>query len=104
MERKNNQLTKSPETHLVNSLKQGKIAFILTDINDVLSYDMDAHKIANWAKHIDRILPELDLDKLRLVIDRILTGEFPYNQNNGIQNIFNALRESGAFGKPKMVY
>lgn len=104
MEKEKNQIIIQQDQRLVSSHKQGQIAFVLTGVNDLLSYDMPPEKIASWAKHIDRMIPDLSIETLRNIIDNMLIGETPYDNKKGVQNIFIALRDAGAFGGPKMVY
>jgi hypothetical protein len=74
--------------------KEIQIGEIVFDMNLFRSYPLSDNQIIDYAKYINRVMPDLELKYLRAVIDGMLQGKIEYNHNNGIQNIFKALKSA----------
>ena len=76
--------------------------------NQLRSFSLSKVEIIEWAQSIQRLCPDLDLDKLNFVIDRMKLGEISYDQKEGIQNIFRGLNmvtvENGKFKVLKAIW
>lgn len=60
-------------------------------INQLAPFPLDDNKIQEWARSIEDILPELNLDHLKDLISDFKRGKIEYDKNLGIQNIFTGL-------------
>lgn len=72
--------------------KEFKIATAIFHINQLVAYPLSDSQIEQWAKSINRLLPELLVDDLEKLMDLMKIGEIEYDQKQGIQNIFLGLR------------
>lgn len=73
--------------------RQDELCIVLYSFNQLRDYKLADHELVEWMKTFDRLLPGIDPDKVQFAIDRMISGELPYDKNKGIQNIFTALKE-----------
>lgn len=74
------------------SKKEVRISTIISEVNHLLSFKLGVYEIADWAKQINRIAPDIDPKVLRFLMDAFATEAIPYDHTKGIQNIFNGLK------------
>ncbi len=65
----------------------------LTTFNQLRSFKLDIIEMLEWKDTIIKLLPKLEIPALVYAIDKMILGELPYDRNEGIQNIFNALKK-----------
>lgn len=78
--------------HLGLNEKEMSIGKILLGVNELSAFPLNTEQISDWAKSINELSPELELGKLKLVIDKMKMGEIEYDKGLGIQNIFLGLK------------
>lgn len=82
--------TSQQEKNLSTEVKSKEIELgkIVYNINLILSYPLNDFQITDWAKCINRFLPNIKNETLQQIIDLYILGKLEYNNNIGIQNIF----------------
>lgn len=66
---------------------------IVVDVNKIVPFPYPQDELISWCNTVDRLKPDLPLNKLRVAIDELMMGEkIKYDRNIGIQNVFDALR------------
>lgn len=80
----------SLSTHL--NPKEVEIAKLIFHVNLLTSFPLADSQIEMWAQSINRLLPDLSLEKLQQVIDKMKMGEIEYDKNLGVQNIFLGIK------------
>jgi hypothetical protein len=68
-----------------------ELALVVFHINQVVPYPLSDLQIADWAKSINELRPDVEPQKLKEVIDKMKLGQIEWNYRQGIQNIFRAL-------------
>lgn len=74
------------------SPRQERVGKILVVFNQLRAYKLDLSEVFGWTNTLLRIYPDLELDRLQMAVDGMISGEIPYDQSIGIKNIVNALR------------
>lgn len=69
-----------------------RILKVIADVNNLIAFKLTVSELADWAKQIDRIAPEVDIKALRFLMDCFATDTLEYDRNKGVQNIFNGLK------------
>lgn len=64
----------------------------ISHVNQLTSFLVPAEILIDWAKSIEEIVPNLDIEDLKSVIVDFKIGELEYNQKEGVQNIFFGLK------------
>ena len=72
--------------------KQNEIGRVVYHVNQLTNFPISDERISEWARSIDEIIPNLELEDLRSVIKDFKICELEYNQKEGIQNIFFGLK------------
>lgn len=70
------------------------IAQAVFHVNQLVPYALTDLQISDWAKSINKLIPELDIDSLVYVIDQMKMGRIEWNPKLGIQNLFVNLLET----------
>lgn len=90
------------------SKREKAIAKVVVMVNDLVSFKLDAGEIARWSVNLNRLVNKEDMRKLPFLMDCFMTGEVPYDRNEGIQNIFKGLKliaeEEGKFRVLKPIF
>lgn len=60
--------------------------------NQLRAFSLTEIEMVEWARSIERLTVDLDMDALNFVIDQMKCGNMEYDKTIGIQNIFNALK------------
>lgn len=82
---------------------------VVMNVNDCLPFKMDAPELVHWAQEIDRLIPDVDPEAIRFLIDCFKTEDLIWDRNKGIQNMFLGLKrirrdEDGKFNLVQSVY
>lgn len=94
MENKNNLPTKRQSQQIVSvTLPNDAIIRAVYQFNQLRAYSLTEIEMMEWARSIERLLPDLDIDALNFLIDKMKTGEMEYDKAVGIQNIFNGMKK-----------
>jgi len=74
----------------------------------LLVYKLEGEELVAWAQDINRLASQEDLEKLPFILDCFKTGELIYDKNEGIRNIFSAMKivykEEGNFKIRKAIW
>jgi hypothetical protein len=83
-----------------------EIGKIIYHVNQLSNFDIDDKRIVEWSKSIEEVLPNLEIEDLKILIRLFKIGDEYYDPKIGIQNIFTGLRNrfGGKYFTPKMVY
>lgn len=71
--------------------KEFSIAKELEQVNLLITYSLAPPQIADWAKCIVELEPDIDNYELKSVIDKYKRGIYEWDQREGIQNIFRGI-------------
>ena len=83
----------SQKVNLPQNNNQQEVAILLFRINLVRVYPLTDGELSLWAREIISLLPDLDLKKLKLLIDKFVKGEIKYDNKIGLPNIFIGLKQ-----------
>lgn len=72
--------------------KQNEIGLAIYHVNQLTNFPIPDERISEWARSIDEICPNLEIEDLKSVIDDFKIGELEYNHREGVQNIFFGLK------------
>ncbi len=78
----------------ITSIPSDKVIRIsekLLEVNLLIGFKMDGEEILAWAKELDKLMTYEELEKLPFILDCFKRNELPFDNNQGIRNIFNAL-------------
>lgn len=64
----------------------------IRDVNMLMGFAVEAEQIVRWAQDVARLEPNLDMEKLALLMDCFKTEEIVWDKTVGIQNIFRGLK------------
>jgi len=81
----------------VLSDKQVLIAQQVYHVNQLRNYPLSVTDIEDWARSIDDLYPELEVNDLKEVILKFKKDEYIYDPSKGIQNIVNGLKKFTSF-------
>lgn len=79
------------ENQLSLNDRQFAICKELYHVNQLTPFPVSDDRIVEWAKSIEEILPQLDINHLRELFVDFKLGKISYDKNDGIQNIFMGL-------------
>tara|TARA_R110000868_G_scaffold119785_2_gene317817 strand:- start:7304 stop:7609 length:306 start_codon:yes stop_codon:yes gene_type:complete len=68
------------------------IARSLVHYNQLTPYILSDTQLQDWAKSILELAPDIKPNTLRMLIDKMKTGEYDFDNKLGIQNILKAYR------------
>lgn len=77
-----------------SNLPDIRVIKAVVEFNQLRSFSLTPVEIAEWARTIIRIWPDYDVEWLNFVIDKMKCGQMEYDRGLGIQNIFQALKNS----------
>lgn len=82
------------------------IAQEMWHINQIISYPLSDWQIESWARSINELIPDLDVNILKKSINLLKTGEIEWDSKVGLPNIFLAIKQSGRISDSgiRMVY
>lgn len=92
MEENKHSIQKTAQTGLA-ILPDNRIVKAVYQFNQLRAYSLTEIEIMEWARSIERLVPDLDVDALNFAIDCMKTGEIDFDMKSGIQNIFEALKK-----------
>ncbi len=94
LRKEQNLLEKLPE-------KEFKICAALHRMNQLRNYKLGVIEILEWKDSIVKLMPEVEIEAIDFVIDKLIIGELHYEPNIGIRNIViglkNIEKENGEF-------
>lgn len=93
-EQKNGVVTAATASIATRSSLQSEVderARCLYHLNKIRRFPLNDDQLQDWSKTIMRLRPEVSAERLQVVIDAILMGEYLWDPELGIQNIFKAL-------------
>lgn len=64
----------------------------LVVFNQMRAFKLDRVEVLGWKDSLLRAFPDLELDRLKMAIDGMISGAIPYDQNLGIRNIVIAYK------------
>lgn len=73
------------------SNKELQIAGEIYEVNQLAPYPLSSIQIEDWARSINKLLPELQVSDLERVINDFKMDKIEWDYRKGIQNIFTAL-------------
>ncbi len=65
----------------------------LFHVNCLVSYPITDPMLEVWARSIQELTPELTVDILKQIIDKMKTGEYDFDNRAGVQNIFKGYKK-----------
>lgn len=82
----NNQLS---ENKIELTAKQIQLACEIEQLNEIYApFNLSDDDIVRWVKRISELEPEISLEDLNKVIINFISGNYLFNKNLGIANIF----------------
>jgi len=84
----NSQQEKNLSIALNNKDKEIEIGKIIYGINLIIPYPLSDFQISDWAKCINKFIPNLKPTTLQKIVDLYVLGQLEFNSKIGIQNIF----------------
>lgn len=73
--------------------KSVELAKVLVHYNQLTAFPYSDLQIAEWAKSINELMPNLSAETLKTIINRMKMGIYDYDSKLGIQNIFAGARQ-----------
>lgn len=86
------QLNNSQNAQLSLSENQFNICKEIYHVNQLTAFPVNDERLSEWARSIEEIVPNLEIEDLKNVIIDFKIGELEYNHKEGVQNIFFGLR------------
>jgi hypothetical protein len=97
----NNHLQKMSDSNIVKlTNKEIEISGEIYEVNQLAPYPLSSIQIEDWARSLNRLLPNLEISTLSSLIDDFKRDNIEWDYKKGIQNIFIGLRSY----ERKMVY
>lgn len=72
--------------------REWEICSALVVFNQLRAFKLDKTEVLMWKDTVLRIIPDVELDVLKLAIDGLISGEIPYDEKIGIKNLFIAIK------------
>lgn len=72
--------------------KEIEIAKLIYHVNYIIAYPLSDLHLEGWAKSINELKPELNIENLKKVIDKFKLADLQWDTKKGIQNIFIGLK------------
>lgn len=82
----------------MTSVEKGIVGALAT-FNQIRAFKMDAAEAISWMRTITRLFPDIEVDRVRVAVDGIISGEFDYDEKKGIRNITIAIKFTQWDGK-----
>lgn len=93
MENNGLQKHQAPGTLLILSDKAKAISKVIIDVNDLVDFKKDVTELLHWSADIERLEVDLDMEKLKFLMDCFKTEKIMWDKTKGIQNIFAGLKQ-----------
>ena len=87
----NTSIQKTAPTDLV-TLPADSLVKAVYQFNQLRAFSLTQIEILEWARSIERLQPDIDVNQLMFVIDQMKVGNLEYDKTIGIQNIFKGLK------------
>lgn len=87
MESKNQIVKSAPGTLSILSDSQKSVIKVVAKVNNLVGFQKDAAELIDWGKEIDRLFPEMELEKISFLMDQFMLGNLDWDDKKGIQNL-----------------
>jgi hypothetical protein len=84
-------IQKTAPTDLV-TLPADSLVKAVYQFNQLRAFSLTQIEVLEWARSIERLHPNVDINQLMFVIDQMKVGNLEYDKTIGIQNIFKGLK------------
>jgi hypothetical protein len=74
------------------SQKERGVVKALIVFNQLRAFKLDVVEVLGWKDTLLRVMPDIDVEVLRMAVDALISGKIPYDQNLGIRNIIIAVK------------
>lgn len=64
----------------------------LYHVNYLVNYPISDFMLEGWSKSIQELAPEITIEDLKIITDRMKLGSIEFDHRKGIQNIFNGYK------------
>ena len=88
-----NQLISKRESRSVSTHNIEALAIELYHVNQLTSYPFSDVVLESWAVSLINLEPEITVEAINWITDRMKTGQIQFDGKKGIQNIFNGFRD-----------